>query len=71
MGLDVLLQILRPLKGLATKVASVWLQRYMNTDVRCDVVAFDNSDATGTPGTSQVEIIGTFATDMAFADMFL
>ena len=32
-SLDMLLQILRPLKGLATEVASVWLQRYMNTDV--------------------------------------
>lgn len=30
---DVLLQILRPLEGLAAKIASMWLQRYMNTDV--------------------------------------
>lgn len=32
-SLDVLLQILRPLEGLATKIASVWLQRYMDTNV--------------------------------------
>ena len=32
-SLDMFLQILRPLEGLATKVASVWLQRYVNTDV--------------------------------------
>ena len=71
MSLDVLLQVLRPLEGLATKVASVRLQRYVNTDVRCDVVAFHNGDATGTPGTSEVEVIGTFATDVAFANVFL
>lgn len=33
MSLDVLLQVLRSLEGLATKIASVWLQRYMDTDV--------------------------------------
>lgn len=33
MSLDVLLQILRPLEGLATEVASVRLQRYVNPDV--------------------------------------
>ena len=71
MSLDVLLQILRPLESLATKVASVWLQRYVDTDMRCDMVTFHNSDATATPGTSQVEIIGAFAAYMAFANMFL
>lgn len=35
------------------------------------MVAFYNSDTTGTPRTSQVEIIGTFATDVAFAYVFL
>lgn len=35
------------------------------------MVAFYNSDATGTPGTSQVEVVGTFAADVAFADVFL
>ena len=35
------------------------------------MVAFYNSDATGTPGTCQVEVVGTFATDVAFADVFL
>ena len=30
---DVLLQILRPLEGLSAKIASMWLQRYMDTDV--------------------------------------
>jgi hypothetical protein len=32
-GLDVLLEILGPLKGLAAKVAFVRLQRYMNADM--------------------------------------
>ena len=71
MGLDVLLQILRPLEGLAAKIAPMRLQRYMNADVRRDVVAFHNSDATGAPGTSEVKIIGTFTTDVALANMFL
>lgn len=35
------------------------------------MVAFHNSDATGTPGTSQIEVVGTFATDVAFANVFL
>ena len=71
MSLDVLLQILRPLEGLAAKIAPMRLQRYMNADVRRDVVAFHNCDATGTPGTSEVKIIGTFTTDVALANVFL
>ena len=35
------------------------------------MVAFHNSDATGTPGTSQVEIVGTFTTNVAVANVFL
>lgn len=71
MSLDVLLQILRPLEGLAAKVASMRLQRDVNTNVRRDVVAFHDSNATGTPSTSQVEIVGTFATDVTFANVLL
>ena len=71
MSLDVLLQILGPLEGLATKIAPVRLQRDMNADVRRDVVAFHDSNAAGTPSTSQVEIVGTFATDVTFANMLL
>lgn len=71
MSLDVLLQILRPLECLAAEVAPMRLQRHMNADVRRDVVAFDNCDATGTPGASEVEIVGTFTTDVALANVFL
>ena len=70
-SLDVLLQILRPLEGLAAEVAPMRLQRYMNADMRRDVVALHNCDATGTPGTSEVKIIGTFTTDVALANVFL
>lgn len=35
------------------------------------MIALHNSDATGTPGTSQVEVVGTLATDVAFANVFL
>ena len=66
-----LLQILRPLEGLAAKVAPMWFQRYVNADVRRDVVAFHNGDATSTPGTSEVKVIGTFTTDVALTNVFL
>ena len=35
------------------------------------MVAFHNSDATSTPSTSQVEVVGTFTTYVAFANVFL
>ena len=41
-GLHMLLQILRTLEGLATELASMRFQGYVDSDVRGDVVAFDN-----------------------------
>lgn len=35
------------------------------------MITFHNSDATGPPSTSQVEVIGTLATDVTFANVFL
>lgn len=40
--LDVLLQILRTLEGLATKLTLVRLERDMNTNVRGNVVSLDS-----------------------------
>ena len=71
MGFDMLLQVLRPLEGLATEVASMRLQRDMDSDMRGDVVAFHNGDATVAPRTLKVEIVSTFATNVLFADMVL
>ena len=69
--LDVLLKILRTLKSLATEFTSVGLQRDVDTNVRCDVIALHNSDATIAPSTGQVEVVSTFATNMAFAYVIL
>ena len=35
------------------------------------MVAFDDGNATGTPGTSQIEIVGAFTANVTFANMFL
>ena len=35
------------------------------------MVAFHDGDATGTPGTSQIEVVGTLATDVTFANVLL
>ena len=71
MGLDMLLEILRAFESLAAKLAFVWFQWYMNSDVRGDVVTFDSCGTTTAPLAGQVQVIGAFSTDMPFADMFL
>ena len=49
MGFDMLLEILRPLEGLTTKLASMRLEWYVNTDVRGDVITLYDSDTTVRP----------------------
>ena len=71
MGLDMLLEILRPLEGLTAKLASMRLQWYVNTDVRGDMITLDDSDTTVTPCASQVKVVGALATNVNFADMVL
>ena len=71
MGLDMLLEILRPLEGLTAKLASMRLQWYVNTDVRGDMITLDDSDTTVTPCASQIKVVGALATNMNFADMVL
>ena len=71
MGLDMLLEILRPLEGLTTKLASVRLEWYVNTDVRGDMIALYDSDTTVTPCASQVKVVGALATNVNLADMVL
>jgi hypothetical protein len=71
MGLDVLLQVLRALEGLATEVALVRLQGDMDTNMGGDVVALDGGGVAVAPLASQVQVVGALATDMALADVFL
>lgn len=66
-----LLQVLRPLEGLPAKVAFVWFERYVDADVRGDVVALHGGCAAGTPLTGEVEVVGALTSNMAFADMVL
>ena len=71
MGLDMLLEILRPLEGLTTKLASMRLEWYVNTDVRGDMITLYDGDTTVTPCASQVKIVGALATNVSLADMVL
>ena len=69
--LDVFLEILRTLEGLAAEIAAMRLQRDVDANVRGDVVAFDDLDAAGAPRTLQIEVVGAFATDMILTDVLL
>ncbi len=71
MSLDMFLEILRTLEGLATKLAFVRLQGDMDTDVGGDVVTLDGGGSALAPGAGQVEVVGRLAANMALADMFL
>jgi hypothetical protein len=71
MGLDMFLEILRTLKGLAAEFALVRLQGNMNSNMGGDVVAFDGGGTALTPRTGQVEVVGRLASHMSLADVFL
>ena len=66
-----LLEILRPLEGLAAKLTLVRLEGHMDSDVRCDVVALDRGGAARIPLASEAQIVGALASNMALADMVL
>ena len=69
--LDMLLQILRALEGLATEVALVRLEWDVDADVGGNVVALDGGRSACAPLAGQVEVVGALATDMAFANVVL
>lgn len=69
--LDMLLQILRPLEGLAAELALVRLERNVNADMRGDVIALDRRRPARVPATGQVEVVGALAADMALADVLI
>lgn len=69
--LDVLLQILRTLEALAAELALVWLERYMDTDMRGDVIALDCGGSARVPLTSKAQVVGALATNMSLTYVFL
>jgi hypothetical protein len=71
MSLDVLLQILRALERLAAEVAFVRLQRNVDTDVRSNVVSLYCGGAAVAPLASQVQVVGTLATNVTLTDVIL
>ena len=71
MSLDMLLQVLRALEGLAAKVTLVWLEGHMDTDMRGDMVSLDGGRTTTTPLAGQIEVVGALTANMALAHMFL
>lgn len=70
-SLDMLLEILGALEGLAAELALMRLQRNVHADVRGDVVALDRGGAALAPGAGQVEVVGGLAADMALAHVLL
>lgn len=69
--LDMLLQILWALERLATEITLVRLEWHMDTDMGSDVVALDGGRSACAPLAGEVEVVGTFAPDMAFADVVI
>lgn len=70
-SLDMLLQILGPLKSFAAEFAPMGFQRNMDSNMRCNVIALDYRDGAITPGAGQVEVVGALATNVGIADMVL
>jgi hypothetical protein len=66
-----LLQVLRPLERLATRIAFVGLKRDVNPDAGGDVVTLDRRHTAGIPLTRQVQGVCTLAANMALAEVVL
>lgn len=66
-----LLEILRPLECLAAEITFVWLERHMYANVRSDVITLHSRRATGTPLTSEVQVVGALAADVALTYVVL
>ena len=69
--LDMLLQVLGTLEGLAAEITLVRLQGHVNADVRSDVVALDGGGPARIPHACQVQVVGALAADMLVADVVL
>lgn len=71
MGLDMLLQILRALESLAAEVAFVRLKWHMNTNMGGNVITLDCCGVASAPLAGQVEVVGTFTSNVALTNMLL
>ena len=70
-SLDMLLEILRALESLATKVTLVWFQGHVDSDMRGYMIALDSGSGASTPLARQVQVVSALAANMAFANMIL
>ena len=66
-----LLQILRTLEGFSTEFTLMWLQGYVDTNVRCDMVAFNGGGMTIPPLTGQVQVVCTLAANVTLTEVLL
>lgn len=71
MGLDMLLQVLGTLEGLATELTLVRFQRNVDTDVRSDVVTLHGGGAARVPLASKAQVVGALASNVALTDVLL
>ena len=71
MGLDVLLQVLGTLEGLAAEITFVRFERDVNADVGSDMITLDRGGTAGVPATGQVQVVGALSSDVLLADMVL
>lgn len=71
MRLDVLLQVLGTLEGLAAELALVRLERDMDSDMRGNVVTLDGGGAARVPLACEAQVVCALAADMAVADVLL
>jgi len=71
MGLDVLLEILRTLEGLAAEVAFVGLERHVDSDVGGDVITLDGGGPALVPLAGEVQVVGALAADVLLADVIV
>lgn len=71
MRLDMLLEILRTLEGLAAEVALVGLQGHVDPDVRGDVIALDGGGPALVPLAGEVQVVGALAANVLLADVIV
>lgn len=64
MSLDMLFQVLGTLEGFTAEVALVWLQRYMDTNMRSDMITLDSGGLALIPLASKVQVVGALAANM-------
>jgi hypothetical protein len=68
-GLDVLLQILRTLERLSTKVTLVWLQWDVDTNVRSDVITLDRGGSARVPSAGEIQVVCALPADMLLTNV--